>query len=470
MSCLRIFLLFLYFSLSQGDIFAQDTIFNDVSRLNPVNVYKIVNVSSVEDIRSALQEARSKGLKVSIAGKRHSQGGQQSCTNCIVLDMLGFNKILSFDAVKKVIRVQPGVTWEQVQTYAKPYGCAVKVMQASNIFTVGGSLGPNIHGNDPNYGPIIETVRSFHLMKADGSIINVSREENPELFGLVIGGYGLFGVIVDADLELTSDMIYKMTSEAMDYKEYPEYFKVRVLGNRAVGLHSAKLSNAPSSLLREVVITDYTVTGKVDESLFTLQEEKDVIRNKFFLGLSRTFDWGKNLRWFLQKRLVAKVGAVEYVSRNNAMRPIVKFLDYSWPNDTDILQEYFIPVDKFSVFVDGLRKIIKEDQVNLLSVTIRYVPTDKQSFLSYAKNDCFAVVLYINQKLDKKRGQMAQAWTRKMVDLSLSYGGTYYLPYQLYPSREQVRRSYPEFDQFIEKKRVYDPQELFVNQFYERYR
>ncbi|MBI5150350.1 MAG: FAD-binding oxidoreductase [Candidatus Omnitrophica bacterium] len=470
MSCSKIFLLFLYFSLSQGNVFAQDTIFNDVSRLNPVNVHKVVNVASIGDIRSALQEARSQGLKISIAGKRHSQGGQQACVNCIVLDMLGFNKVLSFDVTNKVIRVQPGATWEQIQAYAKPHGCAVKVMQASNIFTVGGSLGVNTHGNDPNYGSIIETVRSFHFMRADGSLINVSREEDLELFILVIGGYGLFGVIVDVDLELTSDAIYKMTSKVMDYKEYPEYFKTHVFGNRAIGLHSAKLSNAPDSLLREVVVTDYAVTKETDESLFALQGEKNVLRNKFFLGLSRTFDWGKNLRWFFEKRLVAKVGAVEYVSRNNAMRPIVKFLDYSWPNDTDILQEYFIPTDKFTEFVDGLRKIMREDHVNLLSVTVRYVPTDKQSFLHYAKGDCFAVVLYINQRLDEKHRQEAQAWTRKMVDLALSHGGTYYLPYQLYPSKDQVRRSYPEFDQFIEKKRVHDPQELFVNQFYERYR
>src|SRR5947208_1066301 len=69
-------------------------IFNDVSRLNPVQVAKIVQVKSVEDIQQAMQEARSKGLKVSIAGKRHSQGKQQSCPNCLVLDMLDFNKVL----------------------------------------------------------------------------------------------------------------------------------------------------------------------------------------------------------------------------------------------------------------------------------------------------------------------------------------------------------------------------------------
>ena len=93
---------------------------NDVSRINPVYVSDVIRVQGLSDLQKATRIAQERGLKVSIAGKRHSQGGQQSCSNCIVLDMLEFNKILSFDAEHNIIRVQPGVTWEQIQNYAKP--------------------------------------------------------------------------------------------------------------------------------------------------------------------------------------------------------------------------------------------------------------------------------------------------------------------------------------------------------------
>ncbi len=462
--------LLLFLLISTASFAADGVVFNDVSRLNPVTVNKIVKVHGLKDISDAIVEAKDKGLKVSISGKRHSQGGQQSCANCIVLDMMEYNKVISLDNDKKIIRVQPGMTWEQIQNYLQPFGYAVKVMQASNIFTVGGALGPNIHGNDPNYGAIIETVESFHLMRPDLTVVNVSRQENPELFKLVIGGYGLFGVIIDVTLSLTDDVIYEMQSKVMDYKEYPEFVKTYVLNHPSVGLHSAKLSNAPSSLLREIVTTTYIKSTKYDKALFKLQEEKDVERNKMFFGLSRISDWGKDLRWDLQKRLIAKVGQIEYVSRNNAMRPIVKFLDYYSSKDTDILQEYFVPMEKFVLFVDGLREIIKTDHVNLLSITVRYMPQDKESFLPYAKTNSFALVLYINQKLTASEMQKAQTWTRKIVDLSLDCGGTYYLPYQLYPSRQQLLRAYPEFDEFIKKKEMYDSEDLFVNQFYKHYR
>jgi len=467
---MRIISFFLFLIISNVAFAEKGIVFNDVSRLNPTVVYKIVKVHRIQDIQNALQEARIKGVKVSIAGKRHSQGGQQSCVNCIVLDMFEFNDIISLDTQNKIIEVQPGATWEQIQDYVNPYGYAIKVMQASNVFTVGGSLGSDIHGNDPSYGTIIETVKSFHLMKADGSVIKVSREENSELFNIVIGGYGLLGVITDIDLELTDNVIYVMKSEVMDYTAFPNYFNTRILGNKNVGLFSAKLSNAPDSLLKQVVSSPYIkVNDKRNKSLFKLHKESWLVFNKFFFGLSRKSGWGKNLRWCLEKFFVAKVGRTEYICRNNAMRPMIKFLDYYSPKNTDILQEYFIPIDKFVEFVDGLRKIIKDKGVNLLSITIRYVPHDTRSFLPYAKSNVFSLVLYINQGLNAEQVKQAQMWTREMVDLALSAGGTYYLPYQLYPTKEQLLNAYPNFNEFIEKKRTYDPGSVFMNRFYMQY-
>ena len=83
-------------------------------------------------------------------------------------------------------------------------------------------------------------------------------------------------------------------------------------------------------------------------------------------------------------------------------------------------------MDKFIEFIDGLRTIIKERTVNLLSVTVRYVPKDRRSFLHYAKTDDFALVLYINQGLNKQQIQNATAWTRQIVELALNCGGTRY--------------------------------------------
>lgn len=98
-------------------------------------------------------------------------------------------------------------------------------MQSSYVFTIGGTLSANAHGRDLDSSSVVETIKSFRLLNANGEILNVSRIENSELFKLVIGGYGLFGVILDVDIELTDNEIYEQKSVVMDYKDFPKYFK-----------------------------------------------------------------------------------------------------------------------------------------------------------------------------------------------------------------------------------------------------
>lgn len=445
---------------------------NDVSRLNPTPVHDILQLREVSELTAAIAEARRSNLKVSIAGKRHSQGGHAFYEGALVLDMTRFNRVLALDREQKLIRVQSGVTWRQVQDYANAYGLAVKVMQSSNIFTVGGSLGVNAHGRDPNFGPIIQTVQSFRLLRADGTVINVSRTEHPDLFALAIGGFGLFGVILDVDLSLTENVIFRKATTLMDYHGYPEYFAQQVRNHRTVGLHYARLSNAPDTYLRELYATSFTVdqpAGIDAASLTRLDEDEPVAVPRFFFALSRSTEWGKRLNWYLQKTVVDPPGKTEWVSRNNAMRPAVAFLDYDSSGDTDILQEYFVPVERFVNFVDGMRDLFRRRGVNLLNVTVRYVPADLEAFLSYARHESFAFVLYINQRLSPEGIGEAQAWTRELVELCLRQGGTYYLPYQLYPSQEQMQRGYPAVTAFFAKKREYDPEDRFMSKFYAWY-
>jgi FAD/FMN-containing dehydrogenase len=81
----------------------------------------------------------------------------------------------------------------------------------------------------------------------------------------------------------------------------------------------------------------------------------------------------------------------------------------------------------------------------------------------------FAYVLYFNQHFNEREGRILQKTTTDLIDLALGLDGTYYLPYQLFYSPEQLRRAYPNFDRFLAAKKSYDPIGLFTNKFYEKY-
>ena len=195
----------------------------DVARLTPARVERVDRARSVGQLRTIVREAGERGLKVSISGSRHSQGGRTYTEGGVVLDMRSFNRIVVIDTISSSITVESGATWDEVQRAIAPHGLAVKVMQSSNIFTVGGTLSANGHGRDLDQTQVVEVVDGFRLLLADGRVVNVSREENAELFSLVIGGYGLYGVILDVTLRVTRDELYEQPAISMDFTELPRY-------------------------------------------------------------------------------------------------------------------------------------------------------------------------------------------------------------------------------------------------------
>tara|TARA_Y100000590_G_scaffold216680_1_gene245438 strand:+ start:2990 stop:4462 length:1473 start_codon:yes stop_codon:yes gene_type:complete len=448
---------------------------NDISRMNPTYVKEIVSADSIEKIQNVVKRANKENLKVSMSGTRHSQGGHAFYDGAILLDMTGLNKIISLDTVSKIIHVQSGVTWAQIQEYINPHNLAVRAMQSSNIFTVGGSMSSNVHGRDPRNSLIVETIEDFRLILATGELINVSRNENKELFSLVIGGYGLFGIITDVRIRLKKNNILEKQALLLDYKDFPEFFRNNIMGDPKVELFIARPSISSNSFLRETIVNLWKTSDikkDTDDKIYDLLGEENVFRDKFFFSLSREYDLGKDIRWYLQKKLVAQVNKKYFLTRNNSMRPPtapLKFLDHISPYDSDIIQEYFIPIDNFVSFLDGLRVILTEQNVNLLGVTIRYVPKNSETFLTYGKKEAFSVVVYSNQELSDQGLEKAKKMTMSLVDLALDNGGIYYLTYQKFYTKDQMKSAYPEIDQFFAKKLKYDPKELFINKFYNYY-
>ena len=480
---LKIYILFIFafFIIGTVSFFShqgkttEGVLVNDVSRMNPTYVKEIILADTIEKIQNVIKRANKENLKVSMSGTKHSQGGHAFFDGALLLDMTGLNKIISLDTAKKVIHVQSGVTWAQIQEFINPHNLAIRAMQSSNVFTVGGSMSSNVHGRDPKNSLIVETIEDFRLILSTGEIINVSRDENQELFSLVIGGYGLFGIITDVRIRLKENKILEKEALLLDYKDFPDYFRKNIKGDSTVELFIARPSISSKSFLRETIVNLWKTSDiqrNFDNEIYDLLGEKNVLRDKFFFSLSRDFDFGKDLRWYLQKKLVAEVDKKYFITRNNSMRPPtapLKFLDHISPYNSDIIQEYFIPIDNFVSFIDGLRLILRNQKINLLGVTVRYVPKNDDTFLTYGKKEAFSIVVYSNQNLSSSGMKKAEKMTRSLVDLALENGGIYYLTYQKFYTKNQMKSAYPEIDKFFAKKLEYDPTELFINKFYSYY-
>lgn len=174
-------------------------------------------------LRASLAEARAAGISLSLAGARHSMGGQTAARGGIVVDVSSYRGA-QYDAQHQTVHVRAGTRWSEVIRTLEPQGRSVAVMQSNNVFTVGGSISVNAHGWQPLSPPVSGSVASLRVLGADGQLRTLSRQQNAELFGLVLGGYGLFGVILDAELRTVPNVAYRVQREFVPAGGYAAAF------------------------------------------------------------------------------------------------------------------------------------------------------------------------------------------------------------------------------------------------------
>lgn len=453
---------------------------DDASCLDRTAVYGIVAVRTEEDIRNALAFAREHNLKVSLAGVRHSMGGHAFARGALVLDMRGYNQ-MRLDEERKILTVQSGATWHDIQNFLHPR-FAVRAMQSSDIFTVGGSLAVNAHGMDHRVGSLANTLKSFRLMLPDGSVVRVSRTENAELFPLVVGGYGLFGVVLDAEIEVTENPVLESRRELIDYQQFPRVFQERIEPDPSIELFYGHLSTAPGkTFLRELLL--YTYVRKADAENLTippLEEVRGVKLRRFIFNLAKQGAIPMKLKWWAEKRVeplfescavsrnqAMASGEACLVSRNEPMHDSVPYLRNNLRNETDILQEYYIPRGEFVGFVDDVRRVLERyPTIRLLNASVRVVHAERDILLNYSPQESFAIVLYLNQPTTPEGNAIMRSLTQELIDAVHKHGGKFFLPYQPHYTTEQLLTSYPNLWEFLAAKLHYDPHEVLESNFY----
>ena len=447
---------------------------DDASRLNKTKIQSVVSLSGdskevEEQLTKIIREASKTNNRIALAASRHTMGGHTIYPNGIILETRNFNEI-RLDEERGLLHVQSGATWSQVIPYLDRKGYSVAVMQSNNDFSVGGTISANAHGWQTNRPPIGSTIESFRLVKADGKAIECSRNKNPDIFSLVIGGYGLFGVITDVILRVVKNESYTSNKYVVRTKDYAEFFLENVPDDPEIKMAFGRLSIEKDDFLEEALLYTFVKSQGKPESLQHIEPENEYITHikRLLIRGSAGSDYGKALRWNAEKVLSEQAGRTLF-SRNELLNESAKNLaNFSQPT-TDILHEYFIPFDRFYDFTKALSNIIRKYDADLLNVTLRDVRKDDDAFMRYANGMRLALVLLFVQKRTGKGEKNMQAMTKELINEALRLGGTYYLPYRLHATREQMRAAYPMADDFFKLKKIHDPQEIFQNRFFTSY-
>ena len=444
---------------------------DDASRMNLTKIHKVwpvpLDAAAAEtQLTQLFAHAHRKGLRISIAGSQHSMGGHTLIPGGIMIDMTPF-KNMELDETQTLLHVQAGAKWSEIIPWLNQRGKSVAIMQSNNSFTVGGSVSVNCHGWQYGKPPIASSVESFRLILADGRILRCSRTRNKELFSLALGGYGLFGVILDVDLRVVPNERYRLDQAIVPVEQALTTFDT-MIDDPNVAMAFARMNIRPDHFLENVIINVFYCDPVSSGDPPDLAKPcMPVLRRHIFRGSSNS-DYGKKLRWNAETKLQPHL-QLNYFSRNQLLNEGVELFENRSADHTDILHEYFIPRAGLVTFVKAIREIIPRHNQDLLNVTIRQVETDQDTFLRYADQQMFAFVMLFHQTRTEEGDREMEAMSVDLIEAALQAGGRYYLPYRLHATPQQFQQAYPQAKQFFTLKRDYDPQELFQNQFYQKY-
>lgn len=440
------------------------TVVNDVTLVNPIEVRQVVAPKTSEEIRSLIKVSPG---PISIGGGRFSMGGQTATENALQIDMRSFNKILNVDVQKKKVTVQSGIRWRDLQEEIDKYDLSVKVMQTYSNFTVGGSLSVNVHGRYVGEGPIIRTVDSIKVVLADGREVSASKTENPDIFFSAIGGYGGIGVITEVTLNLTSNEKIRREVKRLPVGEYKTYFQRSIRDDKTAVFHNGDLY--PPDYQTVSLETWYRTDKKLTSEERLIPQNKKYWLEPSAISSISSLPFGAELRRNVFDPIVHRNEVV--VWRNHEASYDVAQLEPTTPRllFTYVLQEYFVPTERFDEFVPKMSSIFRRHNVNVINVSIRHAFPDPGSYLAWAPDEVFSFVIYYRQGTSESAKKRVKQWTRELVDAAIAVGGRHYLPYQIHATEDQFRRGYKNFQKFFDVKTQYDPTNKFRNKLWDAY-
>lgn len=446
---------------------------NDASGLSLTKVDSIIDVPNskaeiIEQLKEILEYSKTKKIPISIAGARHSMGGHTMYPDGIVLNMRPY-KEMKIDTVNNILTIGSGALWEDAINYLDNFHKSITIMQAFSSFSIGGSISVNGHGWQKDSPPISSSVISFTLMNHNGEILNCSRTENQELFNLVIGGYGLFGIILDVKLKVIDNEVLQFKYIRLSPENYLTYYKKFVSNNPKVKLVFGRLRISNKLFLEEATLNYFEKVDKKPQPLPQYKQTNESSKRLVFRSTVNS-EYGKRLRWDLETGM-NNASKNDVYSRNELLNDNVSLIENKDSHSTDILHEYYIPERYFEQYIEELKKVLPNEHIDLLNITIRGVYKDNDSYLNYAKENVFGFVFLFNQKKkNEKDEEEMRKLTKQLVEIAIKMEGTYYLPYRLHIDRETFRKVYPQGEEFFKLKLKYDPAEIFKNKFYEHYK
>ena len=423
-------------------------------------------VKQVADENSELPEHKRRGVIARGMGRSYGDPAQNG--GGLVVDMTPLNRIHSIDPDTGIVDVDGGVTLDQLMKAALPYGLWVPVLPGTRQVTIGGAIGPDIHGkNHHSAGSFGDHVLSMELLVADGRVLHLEPTgETAELFWATVGGMGLTGIILRARIQMTFTETAYFIADTDRTDTLDETIALHSDGSEVNYTYSSAwfdAISAPPKTGRSTISRGSLATlDQLKEFAPKLAKDPLKFNAPQLMTVPDIFP-----SWTMNKLSLMAIGEAYYFMGKPARNQVLNLTQFYQPLDligewnrgygkAGFLQyQFVVPTDAVEPFKDIIYDIQASGHYTALNV-FKLFGEGNQAPLSYPMkgwNVCvdFPIRPGLNEFLDRLDDQVMQ------------FGGRLYLAKESRTSAEKFHKMYPELPGWLKTRREIDPTGVFAS-------
>ena len=423
-------------------------------------------VKQVADENSELPEHKRRGIIARGMGRSYGDPAQNG--GGLVVDMTPLNRIHSIDPDTGIVDVDAGVTLDQLMKAALPYGLWVPVLPGTRQVTIGGAIGPDIHGkNHHSAGSFGNHVLSMELLVADGRVLHLEPTgKNSELFWATVGGMGLTGIILRARIQMTFTETAYFIADTDRTDTLDETIAAHSDGSEVNYTYSSAwfdAISAPPKTGRSTISRGSLATlDQLKEFAPKLAKDPLKFNAPQLMTVPDIFP-----SWTMNKLSLMAIGEAYYFMGKPARNQVLNLTQFYQPLDligewnrgygkAGFLQyQFVVPTDAVEPFKDIIYDIQASGHYTALNV-FKLFGEGNQAPLSYPMkgwNVCvdFPIRPGLNEFLDRLDDQVMQ------------FGGRLYLAKESRTSAEKFHKMYPELPGWLKTRREIDPTGVFAS-------
>ena len=423
-------------------------------------------VKQVADENSELPEHKRRGVIARGMGRSYGDPAQNG--GGLVVDMTPLNRIHSIDPDTGIVDVDAGVTLDQLMKAALPYGLWVPVLPGTRQVTIGGAIGPDIHGkNHHSAGSFGNHVLSMELLVADGRVLHLEPTgETAELFWATVGGMGLTGIILRARIQMTFTETAYFIADTDRTDTLDETIAAHSDGSEVNYTYSSAwfdAISAPPKTGRSTISRGSLATlDQLKE--FAPKLAKDPLKFKApqLMTVPDIFP-----SWTMNKLSLMAIGEAYYLMGSPSRNDVKNLTQFYQPLDligewnrgygkAGFLQyQFVVPTDAVEPFKDIIYDIQSSGHYTALNV-FKLFGEGNRAPLSYPMRGWTVCV-------DFPIRNGLHSFLDRLDEQVMEFGGRLYLAKESRTSAEKFHKMYPEMDSWLETRRAIDPTGVFAS-------